>query len=153
MKFCDKDRPAGSDEGSCRRPALGVDVAMGFVASRCRLRCARPRVRPGCGLRRKAFVFCRACHQIGPGAKIAVGPVFNGVVGRKAGTYPGYAYSDANKNSGLTWDEATLQKYPANPQAVVKGTKMVFPGLKDPAKVNDVIAYLKTFKADGSAAN
>jgi cytochrome c len=98
----------------------------------------------------KAFVVCRACHQIGPTAKIAVGPVLNGVVGRQAGTFPGYTYSDANKNSGLTWDEDTLQKYLANPQAVVKGTKMIFPGIKDPAKVKDVIAFLKSYKADGS---
>jgi cytochrome c len=98
----------------------------------------------------KAFVVCRACHQIGPNAKIAVGPVLNGIVGRKAGTYPGYSYSTANKDSGLTWDEDTLRKYLADPQAVVKGTKMIFPGIKDPAKVNDVIAFLKTYKADGS---
>lgn len=98
----------------------------------------------------KAFVVCRACHQIGPTAKNFVGPVLNGVVGRPAGSYPGYNYSAANKNSGLTWDEATLQKYLANPQQVVKGTKMIFPGIKDPAKVNDVIAFLKTYKADGS---
>jgi cytochrome c len=98
----------------------------------------------------KAFVVCRACHQIGPNAKIAVGPVLNGIVGRKAGTYPGYSYSTANKDSGLTWDDDTLRKYLADPQAVVKGTKMIFPGIKDPAKVNDVIAFLKTYKADGS---
>ena len=53
----------------------------------------------------KAFVVCRACHQIGPNAKDSVGPVLNGVVGRKAGTYPGFNYSPANKESGLTWDE------------------------------------------------
>jgi cytochrome c len=98
----------------------------------------------------KTFVVCRACHQIGPNAKDAVGPVLNGVVGRPAGTYPGYNYSTANKDSGITWDEATLQKYLANPQAVVKGTKMIFPGIKDPEKVKNVIAFLKTFKADGS---
>jgi cytochrome c len=98
----------------------------------------------------KAFVVCRACHQVGPNAKIAVGPVLNGVVGRKAGTYPGYNYSPANKDSGLTWDEATLAKYLANPQAVVKGTKMVFPGLHDPQKVTDVIAFLKQYKEDGT---
>jgi cytochrome c len=98
----------------------------------------------------KAFIVCRACHQIGPTAKNAVGPVLNGVVGRPAGTFPGFNYSTANKDSGLTWDEATLQKYLADPQAVVKGTKMIFPGIKDPAKVNDVIAFLKTYKADGS---
>jgi cytochrome c len=98
----------------------------------------------------KAFAICRACHQIGPNAKIGIGPVLNGVVGRKAGTYPGFNYSPANKDSGLTWDEETLQKYLANPQEVVKGTKMIFPGIKDPAKVNDVIAFLKTYKEDGS---
>jgi cytochrome c len=98
----------------------------------------------------KTFVVCRACHQIGPTAKNAVGPVLNGVVGRPAGTFPGYTYSAANKNSGLTWDEDTLQKYLANPQSVVKGTKMIFPGIKDPAKVKDVIAFLKSYKADGS---
>lgn len=94
-------------------------------------------------------VVCRACHQIGPGAKNFVGPVLNGVVGRKAGTYPGYNYSEANKNSGLTWTPDELEKYLANPQAVVPHTKMIFPGLKDPQKVKDVIAYLAQFNADG----
>ena len=98
----------------------------------------------------KAFLVCRACHQVGPEAKNAVGPVLNGVVGRPAGTYPGYMYSSANKNSGIVWNSETLQAYLANPQAVVKGTKMIFPGIKDPAKVNDVISFLKTYNADGS---
>lgn len=100
----------------------------------------------------KQFVVCRACHQIGPGAKNAIGPVLNGVVDRKAGTYPGFNYSEVNKNSGLTWDEDTLRKYLANPQGTVKGTKMIFAGIKDPEKVNDVIAFLKQFKPDGSKA-
>jgi len=113
------------------RPALAQDVAAG----------------------EKQFIVCRACHQIGPTAKNSVGPVLNGVVGRKAGTYPDYNYSTANKNSDLIWNEDTLRTYLANPQAVVKGTKMIFPGIKDPAKVNDVIAYLKQFKADGSKAD
>jgi cytochrome c len=98
----------------------------------------------------KDFMVCRACHQVGPTAKNAVGPVLNGVVGRKAGTFPGYNYSAANKNSGLTWDEATLKKYLADPQGVVKGTKMIFPGVKDPKKLDDLIAYLKSYNADGS---
>ena len=92
---------------------------------------------------------CRACHQIGPGAKNAVGPVLNGVVGRKAGTYPGYAYSEANKSSGLTWDAPTLEKYIASPQSVVPHTKMIFPGIKDPQKVKDVIAFLEQYGPDG----
>jgi cytochrome c len=101
----------------------------------------------------KAFAVCKACHQIGPGAKNLVGPELNGLIGRKAGTVAGYNYSPANKDSGITWDEAELQKYLANPQAVVKGTKMLFPGFKDQTdKINNVIAYLKTFKADGSKA-
>ena len=100
----------------------------------------------------KAFTVCRSCHQIGPGAQIAVGPVLNGVVGRPAGSYPGYAYSDANKGSGIVWDEATLEKYLASPQSVVRGTKMIFPGIKDPAKVDDVIAFLKQYNADGTTS-
>ena len=56
----------------------------------------------------KTFVQCRACHQIGEAAKNEVGPVLNGLFGRKAGTVEGYSYSPANKNSGITWDEATL---------------------------------------------
>ena len=113
---------------------------------------AHGQARGGTGRRcgREGFVVCRACHQIGPTAKNAVGPSLNGVAGRKAGTYPGFSYSAANKNSNLTWDEATLEKYLPNPQGLVPGTKMVFPGLKDPQKVKDVIAFLKQYKPDGS---
>jgi cytochrome c len=111
---------------------------------------AKPAAAQDAAAGEKDFVVCRACHQIGPTAKNGVGPSLNGVVGRKAGTYPGFSYSAANKNSNLTWDEATLEKYLANPQGVVPGTKMVFPGLKDPQKVKDVIAFLKQYKPDGS---
>jgi cytochrome c len=97
----------------------------------------------------KVFLKCRACHQIGEGAKNAVGPVLNGVVGRKAGSYEGYSYSDANKNSGLTWDEATLKEYLKNPRAKVPGTKMIFPGLPKDEDIDNVIAYLKQFGPDG----
>jgi cytochrome c len=98
----------------------------------------------------KAFMICRACHQIGPSAKIAVGPVLNGIVGRKAGTYPGFQYSDANKNSGIVWTPEELDKYLTNPQAVVPHTKMLFPGLKDEQQRKDVIAYLEQFNEDGT---
>jgi cytochrome c len=97
----------------------------------------------------KDFLVCRACHQIGPGAKIAVGPVLNGVVGRKAGTFPGFQYSDANKNSGLVWTPEELDKYLTSPQTVVPHTKMIFPGLKDAQKRKDVIAFLEQFAPDG----
>jgi cytochrome c len=97
----------------------------------------------------KAFAVCRACHQIGPGAKNGLGPVLNGVLGRKAGTYEGYAYSAANKDSGIVWTLEELDKYLTNPQAVVPHTKMIFPGIKDEQKRKDVIAYLEQFGPDG----
>jgi len=100
----------------------------------------------------QVFKKCKACHQIGPGAHNAVGPNLTGVVGRKAGTAPDYNYSDANKKSGLTWDEATLKVYLKNPQAKVPGTKMSFPGLPKDTDIDDVIAYLKTFSAADAPA-
>jgi cytochrome c len=93
----------------------------------------------------KVFMKCRACHQIGPNAKNMVGPNLTGVVGRPAGTYPGYNYSDANKNSGITWTEEALTRYLKKPQAMVPGTKMTFPGLPSDDDIKNVIAYLKTF--------
>ena len=97
----------------------------------------------------KVFAVCRACHQIGETAKIAVGPVLNGVIGRKAGTYPGYSYSEANKNSGITWDEATFTTYIKNPRGTIPGTKMIFIGITDEKKIKDLIAFLEQYDADG----
>jgi cytochrome c len=97
----------------------------------------------------RVFLKCRACHQIGENARNSIGPVLNGVVGRKAGTYPDYNYSEANKNSGLTWDEATLQEYLKNPKAKVPDTKMTFAGLSSQKDIDNVLAYLKTFGPDG----
>lgn len=97
----------------------------------------------------KVFAVCKACHQAGETAKNAVGPVLNGVIGRKAGTYAGYNYSDANKNSGLTWDEATFRDYIKDPKTKVPGTKMIYAGLKDEQKISDLFAYLKQFGPDG----
>jgi cytochrome c len=97
----------------------------------------------------KVFARCKVCHQIGEGAKNAVGPELNGLVGRKAGTVQGYNYTPANKNSGLTWDEATLKEYLKNPRAKIPGTKMIFPGLSNEADIDNVIAYLKQFGPDG----
>ena len=96
------------------------------------------------------FQKCRVCHQIGPGAKNAVGPVLNGVVGRHSGIYPDYSYSDANKNSGIVWTVAELQTYLKNPQKVVQGTKMMFAGLQKQSDIDNVIAYLQSFDKDGN---
>ena len=95
------------------------------------------------------FRVCRTCHQIGENARNSVGPVLNGVVGRKAGAYPGYNYSDANRNSNLVWDEPTLAQYLRNPGAVLPGTKKTFRGLPSDADIANVIAYLKQYGPDG----
>jgi cytochrome c len=97
----------------------------------------------------KVFAACRACHQVGPNAKNAVGPTLNGLFGRKAGTVEGYSYSAANKNSGITWDDATFAEYIKDPKAKIPGTKMIYAGLKDEKRIQDLIAYLKQFNASG----
>jgi cytochrome c len=97
----------------------------------------------------KVFVKCRICHRVGEGAKNLIGPTLNGVVGRKAGSVEGYNYTDANKNSGLVWDEATLKEYLKNPKAKIPGTKMIFAGLPKEEDIDNVIAYLKQFGPDG----
>ena len=97
------------------------------------------------------FAVCGACHAVGPGAANKVGPELNGLIGRKAGTAPGYRYSAAMANSGLTWDVATFQKYIADPKGVVPGNKMPYGGLKDPTQVANLTAYLASFNADGSS--
>jgi cytochrome c len=89
------------------------------------------------------FITCKACHAIEAGLN-KIGPSLHGVVGRKAGTVPGFTYSTANKDSGITWTEDKLFQYLENPQRVVPGTKMTFAGWpNDPQKRADVIAYLK----------
>jgi len=97
----------------------------------------------------KVFAPCKSCHQIGETAKNSVGPVLNGVIGRKAASYPGYNYSDADKSSGLTWDEATFREYIKDPKAKILGTKMTYAGVKDDAKIDDLIAFLKQFGPNG----
>jgi cytochrome c len=86
---------------------------------------------------------CAICHTIQPNRAL-IGPSLFGVVNRPAGHEPGFHYSEANKNSGLTWDPATLDRYLAAPRQVVPGTFMTFPGLKDPSQRAEVIAFLET---------
>jgi cytochrome c len=100
----------------------------------------------------KVFAKCKACHQIGETAKNAVGPVLNGLMGRKTGSIEGFNYSDANKESGLTWDEATFKEYIRNPKAKIPGTKMVFAGLQKDEDVDNIFAYIKQFDKDGKKA-
>lgn len=92
------------------------------------------------------FKKCRACHDVGPDAKNKVGPMLNGLIGRKSGTIEGFAYSEANKGSNVTWSEETFLKYIEDPRAFMPGNKMAFVGLKDEQDRKDVLAYLKKFK-------
>ena len=88
------------------------------------------------------FNKCKACHTVDE-AKNKVGPYLVGVFGRAAGTAQGFKYSQAMKDSGITWDEQTLAEYLANPRGFIKGNRMAFVGLKNQQDVIDVIAYLK----------
>ena len=99
---------------------------------------------------KKVFQKCAPCHSVGPGAANKVGPNLSGLVGRKAGTEEGFSYSDAMKNSGITWDEATFKEYITDPKKKVPGNKMLFPGVKDELERDDLFAYLASFNADGS---
>jgi cytochrome c len=96
------------------------------------------------------FHFCLPCHSIGPGAENKVGPELNGLDGRHSGSVPNFDYSDANKKSGIVWNEANFKRYIHDPQAMVPGTKMIFPGIKDEQQVNDLWAYVSQFSADAS---
>jgi cytochrome c len=97
----------------------------------------------------KVFAQCRACHQVGEAARNLVGPKLNGLFGRKSGTIEGYSYTDANKNSNITWDEPTFREYILDPKGKIPGTKMAFAGIRNPQQVNDLIAFLKQFDAAG----
>jgi len=92
------------------------------------------------------FLQCAACHAVVPGAPAKVGPNLSGVVGRKSGTAEGFKYSAAMAKAGLTWDEATLDKWLTAPAKLVPGTTMLFPGVASEADRKAVIAYLKKAK-------
>jgi cytochrome c len=96
-----------------------------------------------------SFKKCAICHDLGETAKNKVGPLLNGLAGRKTGTVPGYSYSDANKNSGIVWSEESFLDYIKDPKAKIPGTKMVFPGIKNESEAKNLWAYLSQFGADG----
>ncbi len=98
---------------------------------------------------KSSFNKCLACHAIGEGAKNKVGPELNGLDGRKSGTAPDYSYSDANKNSGITWNEAEFKEYIRDPKAKVPGTKMTFAGIKNEKEINDLWAFVSQYDKDG----
>ncbi|MGE1172428.1 c-type cytochrome [Pseudomonas sp. BW7P1] len=90
---------------------------------------------------------CGGCHQVGESARPGFGPQLNGIIGRPAGTSANYVYSDAMKNSGITWNRETLTAYLKDPKGVVPGTRMIFWGLSDEEKIDNLLAYLQTFQS------
>lgn len=112
---------------ACQSPAFGQDAEGG----------------------KRIFARCSPCHAVGPNAANKVGPELNGLFGRKAGSVPGYAYSPANLQSGITWTEEEFTAYIKDPKGVIKGTKMSFAGVKNEQEIKDLVAFLKTFGADG----
>ncbi len=96
-----------------------------------------------------SFKKCAPCHSIGEGAKNKVGPVLNGLDGRHSGSVEGYSYSDANKNSGITWTKDQFLEYIKDPKAKIPGTKMAFAGIKNEKEAGDLWAYISQFDKDG----
>ena len=93
---------------------------------------------------------CATCHDVGTTAKNKVGPILNGLDGRKSGTVAGYNYSAANKNSGITWDEAVFLDYIKDPKAKIPSTKMVFAGIKSENDAKNLWAFIKQYDGEGN---
>jgi cytochrome c len=133
--------PAQSGTSSAVEPAsVPAPISAGPVALQITDGAAKPvSGDPEAG--QQVFLVCTACHSLTPGQNM-VGPSLHGLIGRKAGTAPGFQYSSANKASGLTWNEQQLYAYLENPQKTVPGTYMTYAGVKDPQKRADLIAFL-----------
>jgi cytochrome c len=89
---------------------------------------------------------CGGCHQVGESARGSFGPQLNGIFGRPSGSTTDYQYSDAMKSAGIVWTRETLTAYLEAPKKVVPGTRMIFWGLSDPEKIDNLLAYLQTFQ-------
>ncbi len=100
----------------------------------------------------RSFGKCLPCHAVGEGARNKVGPVLNGLDGRKTGTIEGFTYSEANKTSGIVWGEDSFKDYIKNPREKIPGTRMFFDGIRSEKEAASLWAYLRQFRADGTVA-
>jgi len=130
---CGQGQEAGKAEGEAQTAAAPSAASSGTAAL------AAAPAAPA------AFAQCASCHSAVPG-KHGIGPSLAGIYGTKAGEIAGYEFSPALKTSGLTWDDATLDKWLAGPMKMVPGTRMTYAGMTDPAKRAELIAWLKTLK-------
>jgi len=94
---------------------------------------------------RAVFARCASCHQVGPSAHNGFGPQLNGIIGRRAGSLDGYAYSPAMKNAALIWSEKNLKTFLKSPGDTVPGNKMRFWGIGSDSQVADLLAYLRQY--------
>lgn len=137
---------AASEEPEVNQPPLAPAPASGARAgTESEPATAEPAIDLAAG--RQVYRKCQACHSLEPG-KVGVGPNLAGVIGRTAGSIPGYNYSTAMRKSGLTWDAATLDAYLQHPQETIPGNKMPFPGLKTENERREVIALLQAVSAE-----
>jgi len=117
--------------------ALGV-AAAAFVAAQ--PAAAAPLPKP------PLFAVCGVCHKVAAGEKSGIGPNLWGVNGRKAGTLAGFTYSPAMKASNITWTREKIAAFITDPKKVVPGTKMIYPGQKDPKVVAAIADYVASLK-------
>jgi cytochrome c len=129
----------------------GGDITMKIfvVAAAVTVACAGSALAQDVAKGEASFHKCLPCHSIGPDAENKIGPELNGLDGRHSGTVANFSYSDANKNSGIVWSDATFKEYIKSPQAMVPGTKMIFAGISNPQEIDDLWAYVKQFDANG----
>jgi cytochrome c len=137
------EKPRSNEELSMKKLTLSALVIIASSAA------ASAALAQDAAAGKTSFNKCLACHAIGEDAKNKVGPELNGLDGRKSGTAPDYNYSDANKNSGITWNEAQFKEYIKDPKAKVPGTKMAFAGIKNEKEVNDLWAFISQYDKDG----
>jgi cytochrome c len=137
------EKPQGNEEQSMKKLTLSALVIIASSAA------ASAALAQDAAAGKTSFNKCLACHAIGEDAKNKVGPELNGLDGRKSGTAPDYNYSDANKNSGITWNEAQFKEYIKDPKGKIPGTKMAFAGVKNEKEVNDLWAFISQYDKDG----